>query len=165
MKLTQMDTTSLVDLGDHDSSCNHMNEFSLSEVDWGAHDSSFFLFLVNIDYDAKPKDFFTQELWGGLPQRTSSTPLIGLNHVEGNLVTSSGTSEGSKPSGSPVGPTVGPHTKSGQLTIFIKSRSVSKPMPEFDHYSLVCRTSLLPPEENGEKFNFHLPHGISGIFF
>ena len=27
-----------VDWGDHDSSCNHMNEFSLSEVDWGAHD-------------------------------------------------------------------------------------------------------------------------------
>ena len=36
---------------------------NISEVDWGAlHDSSFFLFLVNIDYDAKPKDFFTQEL-------------------------------------------------------------------------------------------------------
>ena len=33
-----------------------------------------------------PKEFFTQELWGGLPQRTSSTPLIGLNHVEGKLV-------------------------------------------------------------------------------
>ena len=40
---------------------------NISEVDWGAlHDSSFFLFLVNIDYDAKPKDFCTQELWGGL---------------------------------------------------------------------------------------------------
>ena len=49
---------------DHDSSCNHMNEFSLSEVDWGAHDSSFFLFLVNIDYDAKPKDFFTPKSCG-----------------------------------------------------------------------------------------------------
>ena len=36
---------------------------NISEVDWGAlHDSSFFLFLVNIDYDAKPKDFYTQEL-------------------------------------------------------------------------------------------------------
>ena len=34
-----------VDWGDHDSSCNHMNEFSLSEVDSGAHDLSFFLFL------------------------------------------------------------------------------------------------------------------------
>ena len=33
---------------------NHMNETLLSEVDWGAHDSSVFLFLVNIDYDAKP---------------------------------------------------------------------------------------------------------------
>ena len=63
-----------------------MNGFSLSEVDWGAHDSSFFLFLVNIDYDAKLKDFFTEELRGELSQRTSSTPLIGLNHVEGKLV-------------------------------------------------------------------------------
>ena len=59
---------SAVDWGDHDSSCNHMNEFSLSEVDWGAHDSSYFLYLVHIDLDAKPKDFFTQELWGGQPQ-------------------------------------------------------------------------------------------------
>ena len=34
----------------------------ISEVDWGAlRDSSFFLFLVNIDYDANPKDFLTQE--------------------------------------------------------------------------------------------------------
>ena len=55
-----------VDLGGHGSSSNHMTEFSLSEVDWGAHDSSFFLYLVYIDLDAKPKDFFTQELWGGL---------------------------------------------------------------------------------------------------
>ena len=61
------------DWGDHDSSSNHMNEFSLSGVDWGAHDSSYFLYLAHIDPDAKPKDFFTQELWGGLPQRTSST--------------------------------------------------------------------------------------------
>ena len=60
---------------------------NISEVDWGAlHDSSFFLFMVNIDYDAKPKDFFTQELWGGLPERTSSTTHISLNHVEGKLV-------------------------------------------------------------------------------
>ena len=77
---------SAVDWGDHDSSSNHMNEFLLSEVDWGAHDSSFFLFPVNIDYDAKPKDFFTQELRGGQSQKTSSTPIIGLNHVEGKLV-------------------------------------------------------------------------------
>ena len=50
-----------VDWRDHDSTCNHMNEFSLSEVDWGAHDSSYFLYLVYIDLDAKPKDFFIQE--------------------------------------------------------------------------------------------------------
>ena len=60
---------------------------NISEVDWGAlHDSSFFQFLVNIDYDAKPKDFFTQELWGGLSERTTSTTLRSLNHVEGKLV-------------------------------------------------------------------------------
>ena len=50
---------------------------NISEEDWGAlHDSSFFLFLVNIDYDAKPKDFFTQELWGGLSERTSSWHIM-----------------------------------------------------------------------------------------
>ena len=62
--------------GCHDSSSSHMNGFLLSEVDWGAHDSSFFLYLMHIDHDAKPKDFFSQGLWGGLPQRTSSTPLM-----------------------------------------------------------------------------------------
>ena len=56
-------------------------------MDWGAlHDSSFLLFLVNIDYDVKPKDFFTQEIWGGLPERTPSITLRSLNHVEGKLV-------------------------------------------------------------------------------
>ena len=65
-----------VDWGGHDSSSNHMNEFLLSEVDWGAHGSSFSLFLVNIDYDAKPMEFFTQGLWGELQQTMSSTPLI-----------------------------------------------------------------------------------------
>ena len=60
---------------------------NISEENWGAlHDSSFFLFVVNSDYDAKPKDFFTQELWGGLPERTSSTTHRSLNHVEGKLV-------------------------------------------------------------------------------
>ena len=55
-----------------------MNEFLVSEVDWGGHDSSFFLFLANIDYDAKPMEFFTQGLWGELQQSISSTPLIEL---------------------------------------------------------------------------------------
>ena len=60
---------------------------NISEVDWGAlHDSSFFLFLVNIDYDAKPKDFFTQELCGGQSERITSTTLRSLNHVEGKWV-------------------------------------------------------------------------------
>ena len=65
----------------------HETYHNISEVDWGAlHDSSFFLFLVNIDYDAKPKDFFTQEICGGLSERTTSTTLRSLNHVEGRLV-------------------------------------------------------------------------------
>ena len=32
--------------------------------------------FIHIDHDAKPNYFFTQGLWGGLPQRTSSTPLM-----------------------------------------------------------------------------------------
>ena len=67
-----------VDWGDHDSSSNHMNKFLFCEVDGGAHDSSFFLFLVNIDYDAKPKEFFTQGFCGELQQRTSFAPLMEL---------------------------------------------------------------------------------------
>ena len=55
-----------------------MNESLLSEVDWGAHDSSVFLFLVDIDYDAKPNESSIQGLWGELQHRTSSIPLIGL---------------------------------------------------------------------------------------
>ena len=63
-----------------------MGKHSISEVNWGNHDSSYFFYLVYIDLDAKAKDFFTQELWGGLPQRTSSTLLIGLNNMKGKLV-------------------------------------------------------------------------------
>ena len=50
-----------------------MNEFLFSEVDWGAYDSSFFLFLVSIDYDTNPMEFFTQGLWGELQQWMPST--------------------------------------------------------------------------------------------
>ena len=75
---------SVVDWQSHET---YPTRHNISEVDCGAlHVSSFFLFLVNIDYYAKPKDFFTQELWGGLPERTSSTTLRSLNHVEGKLV-------------------------------------------------------------------------------
>ena len=72
---------------DWESNGTYPTGHNISEVDWGAlHDSSFFLFLVNIDYDAKPKDSFTQELWGGRPERTSSTTFCSLNHVEGKWV-------------------------------------------------------------------------------
>ena len=57
---------------------NHKNESLLSEVDWGAHDSSVCLFLVNIDYDEKPNESSIQGLWGELQHRTSSIPLIGI---------------------------------------------------------------------------------------
>ena len=70
--------TSEVDWGGHDPNPNHVNESLLSEVDWGAHDSSVFLFLVNIDYDAKPNESSIQGLWGELQHRTSSIPLIGI---------------------------------------------------------------------------------------
>ena len=58
--------TSEVDWGGHAPNPNHVYETLLSEVNWGAHDSSVFLFLVNIDYG----------LWGELQHRTSSIPLI-----------------------------------------------------------------------------------------
>ena len=54
-----------------------MSPCSLS-FDWGAHDSSVFLFLVHIDYDAKPNETPIQGLWGELQHRTPSIPLIGL---------------------------------------------------------------------------------------
>ena len=50
---------SVVDWQTHET---YPTRHNISEVDWGPfHDSSFFLFLGNIDYDAKPKEFFTQE--------------------------------------------------------------------------------------------------------
>ena len=49
-----------------------MDGYSISEVDWGVHDSNYFLYLVHIDPDAMPKNFFTKEM--------------GLNYVEGKLV-------------------------------------------------------------------------------
>ena len=52
-----------VDWGGHDPNTNHVHESLLCEVDWGAHHPSVFLFLVNIDYDAKPIEFFIQGLW------------------------------------------------------------------------------------------------------
>ena len=75
---------SVVDWQSHET---YPTGHNISEVDSGAlHDSSFIFFLVNIDYDAKPKDFFTQELWRGPPERTYSSTLRNLNHVEGILV-------------------------------------------------------------------------------
>ena len=84
-----------VDWGAYDPNPSHMNEFLFSKVDWGAHDSSFFLILVNIDSDAKPKESNIQGLWGELQQRTSSIPLIDIlidslatGQTEDNIVNS-----------------------------------------------------------------------------
>ena len=44
-----------VDCGDLDPSLYPMDGCILSEVDWGAHDSSFFLYLVHIDLDANQR--------------------------------------------------------------------------------------------------------------
>ena len=55
-----------------------MNESLLSEVDWGGHDSRVFLFLVNIDYDAKPNEVYIQGLWGEPQHRTPYILLIWL---------------------------------------------------------------------------------------
>ena len=54
------------------------HESLLSEVDWGEHDSRVLLFLVNIDYDAEPNEFFIQGLWGEPQHRTPYISLIGL---------------------------------------------------------------------------------------
>ena len=75
MKHTLLDTTPQKMIG---VVMTHVNESLPSEVDWGAHDSSVFLILVNIDYDAKPNESPIQILWGELQHRTSSIPLIGL---------------------------------------------------------------------------------------
>ena len=69
--------TSEADWGGHDPNPNHVHESLLSEVDWGAHHPSVFLFLVNIDYDAKPNELFIQGLWGEPQHRTPYIPLIG----------------------------------------------------------------------------------------
>ena len=84
--------------------------------------------------------------------RSAVRPITKSNHNHkfdidgGESGASMGTSEGSKPSKTSKVPTV-----------FIRSRqddagpSIIKPMPEFDPDSLIGRTFLLPPQENGER--------------
>ena len=79
---------------------------------------------------------------------TKSNPNHRLDIDGGESSTSMGASEGSKPTKTPNIPTV-----------FIKSRqddagpSIIKPMPEFHPDSLIGRTFLLPPQENGERLS------------
>ena len=83
-------------------------ELTISEVDWGAlHDSSFFLFLVNIDYDAK--QFLNTRVMGSTTRKDIFHHSQKLEPYKREMDTSSGASEGSKSSGSPVGPTERPH--------------------------------------------------------
>ena len=77
---------------------------------------------------------------------TKSNPnhRLDIDRVESGA--SMGDSEGSKLTKTPK-----------VLTVFIRSRqddagpSIIKPMPEFDPDSLIGRTYLLPPQENGER--------------
>ena len=77
---------------------------------------------------------------------TKSNPNHRLDIDGGESGASMGASEGSKPTKTPKVPTV-----------FIRSRqddagpSIIKPMPELDPDSLIGRTFLLPPQENGER--------------
>ena len=69
---------------------------------------------------------------------------------------SSDPSEDKISSGSPLGSPEGSSPEQKAPTVFIRSRdeenpSGSKPMPTFDPSDLIGRTSLLPPEENGER--------------
>ena len=77
---------------------------------------------------------------------TKSNPNHRLDIDGGESGASIGCSEGSKPTKTPKVPTV-----------FIRSRqddagpSIIKPMPEFVPDTLIGRTCLLPPQENGER--------------
>ena len=137
-------STTKVQWGGHDTDIKPMDGYSISEVDWRAHDSSYFLYLVHIDPDAKSKNFSTKEM-DELCERKMGTP--------------SGTQEGSKSTGSPFEPTVGPYTKSGPPTSFNRPKPVSKSMPDSEHYNPVSSG------ENGERFNLHPSHGIYETFF
>ena len=63
-KQQNMDPVSCKLTGEEKSSPTTQQGNPCREVDWGPHDSSFFLFLKYIDQDGKPKDLFTQGLWG-----------------------------------------------------------------------------------------------------
>ena len=79
---------------------------------------------------------------------TKSNPNHRLDIDGGESGASMGSSEGSKPTKTPKVPTV-----------FIRSRqddvgpSIIKPIPEFEPDSLIGRTFLLPPQENGERLS------------
>ena len=88
--------------------------------------------------------------------KKSSTPNHRLAPHGGEVSASSDPSEDKIFSGSPIGYPEGSSPKQKAPTVFIRSRdeenpSVSKPIPTFDPSDLICRTFLLPPEENGER--------------
>ena len=101
-------------------------------------------------------DAMTQKLLDKIAQKiiyrsavrpiTKSNPNHRLDIDGGESGASMGASEGSKPTKTPK-----------VATVFIRSRqddagpSIIKPMPEFDPDSLIGRTFLLPPQENGER--------------
>ena len=134
-----------VDWGAHET---HQNEHSTTKVHWGGDDPginpmdgySISEVDVYIDPDAKPKNFFTKEM--------------GLNYVEGKLVHHLALKKGMNQLDHQWDQQWD-HTRCGPPTTFNRPRSVSKSMPEFDHYILVGS------EENGERFKFHLSQAHS----
>ena len=88
--------------------------------------------------------------------KKSSTPNHRLEPYGGEVSASSDPSEDKISSGSPFEDTEGSSPKQKTHTVLTRSRdeenpSGSKPMPTFDPSDLICRTFLLPPEENGER--------------
>ena len=78
MKPIKMDTASLKLIGEIMTQVYTlwMDAYSLKLIGEPMIQVSSFTLCTFIMMHAKPKDFFTQGLWGGLPQRTSSTPLM-----------------------------------------------------------------------------------------
>ena len=88
--------------------------------------------------------------------KKSTTPNHWLAPHGAEVSASSDPSEDKISSGSPLGSTGDSSPGQKAPTVFIRSRveenpSGSKPMPTFDPSDLIGRTSLLPPEENGER--------------
>ena len=99
----------------------------------------------------------------------SFTPNHRLAPYGGLVSASADPSEDTISSGSPLGfPDDSPPEQKAP-TVFIRTRdeenpSGSKHMPTFDPSDLICRTFLLPPEENGERHRAKATRHVVEIF-